>query len=430
MKLSLRTSTACAAVAAAAALALAGCAAEQPSGTGSPSGSPSPQGAESAAREPVNPLLTGTIAAVADELLQVQDSEKQTAVAYSADTVITAQVAGSAADVAVGVCVVASGEAPAGEDGAADGAAQAEAVFAATTVAVTAAEADGTCSSAGLRGGGLAGGGFPGGSTGELPDGLPSGGPSGQARGGAEGGPGGGRPSGAPSGGEGFPGEGEGGEGFPPGGSIMGSVAAGLVTAVEAGTVTVEQSWAAGGPDGGGAAGADGETDGTAGGSESLTRSFTMAEAEITTTKPADSSVLQVGKCVVVQGDSDSSGQVSAETLAVSEPGDSGCQTAAGAGFGNRTGRPDGGAQGTDSTDGADYPGGPRGATADEATGLAASWEPSGSGSGSREGLPGELSSCSGGSGGEATGDQRTEDKDAPAGQSAGVGGAEEGDLI
>ncbi|MDR2372638.1 MAG: hypothetical protein LBD77_00755 [Bifidobacteriaceae bacterium] len=334
MKLSLKIRIGGVAAVGAAALALTGCggAEEQPTAADTPAAESAPPSAQTAEAAPG---VSGTIAAVTNALIQVQDSEKQTAVGYSAETVITEQVSGAAADVVVGSCVTAIGEAAAsGGDETADAAAD---VFAATTVTVTPAEADGACAAGGFGGGRSlpGGGGWSEGSPSDMPSDMPSGMP-------------GRMPSGGPSG---MPGGAASGEdaGQMPGAAMMANLASGLVTAVDGDTVTVEQSGAAFG------GGQDPEAASTDDPSATVTRSFTIAEAAITTTKTSDSSALQVGRCVVALGEADASGRVNAESLAVSDPGENGCSTAMGgraafgsgddAGWGG-SGRPDGGREG------------------------------------------------------------------------------------
>jgi hypothetical protein len=324
------------------------------------------------AAAPTNPGVSGTIAANAGGVLQVQDSEKQTAVVYTAATAITAQVEGSAADVTVGVCVMASGATgeaggtgSAGADGSAGSAGSASEVFAATTVAVSQPEDDADCSAA--LGGGFGGGaGFGGGGAGlggesgtfpegEMPGDFPSGMPEG-------------RPSGAPDPGGEFTAEPPSGEedftAAPRGGTgMMGNMAFGQVTAVEGDTVTVEQS----------ALGDD---------ATATSRSFTLADATITTTRAADASALEVGKCVVALGEADSAGRIEATSLEVSEPGETGCSTSTGAG-----GRFGGGGAPGDMPSGAAPGGMPSGAVPDEsavgaARGSAPGGVPGGSGAG------------------------------------------------
>ncbi|MDR2252828.1 MAG: hypothetical protein LBD97_03050 [Bifidobacteriaceae bacterium] len=325
-------------------LVLVGCAGDgEPSGTGSPTTQSAQSAPPSAAAVERDPGVTGAIAAVTDSLLQVQDSEKQTAVAYSAETVITEQVAGTAADVVVGSCVVATGQAAAS----ADGATAEQETFAAATVTVTPAEADGACAGAGFG----AGGGQPGVGGGDWQGGLPGDMPSGGAQDRPSGMPDD-MPSGFPSGmpfddqsgdssaGPGFSGGGA------PGGGMLANMAFGLVTAVDGDTVTVDQSAQ---PTFGGQGGATPSAEGQA---AAATRSFTIAEAEITTTKTTDSSALRVGRCVVAQGETSSSGQVSAESLMVSDPGEDGC-TSASRGF---TAGQRGGAAGARNSGGGAWP--------------------------------------------------------------------------
>jgi hypothetical protein len=298
----------------------------------------------------VTPGVSGTIAAVSEALLQVQDSGKQTAVAYSADTVITDEVPGSAADVMVGSCVTAIGQAA---DTQGDGSDAAEEPFAAELITVTPAQADGSC--AGGFGGGFPGGslgGGPGEGFGDLPEGMPSGGPV--LRDGWSGEPGEGSaelpeggPTDMPDGG--FPSE----DGRRiPGGIAIRNMASGIVTAIEGDLVTVEQTsnqMLIGAGQTGNQAGDLSEADGTP---ETVSRSFTIDAVAITTVKPADSEALLVGKCVTARGETDSSGRVSAETLAVSEPGEYGCQTAGATRFRSPTGgaTPDGAAPGRGQT--------------------------------------------------------------------------------
>ncbi|MDR2566388.1 MAG: hypothetical protein LBC97_10120 [Bifidobacteriaceae bacterium] len=302
---------------AAAALALTGCGGEaQPSGgaeasTGGPAETGRPAQEGGGATE-ANPGVSGTIAAVTDDLLQVQDSEKQTAVSYSADTVITEQVAGSAADVVVGSCVTAMGQATdpqAGDDPADQG--DDQGTFAAATVAVSPAQADGTCASVGA---GRAQGGPGGWSEGEMPEGMPEGEMPTD------------RPSGMGPADPSWSGDqGEGG-GRAPGAAMTANIAVGLVTAVDGDAVTVEQS----GQLAFGGGQAEAQSPPAEDQSEPVSRSFTITDAEITVTRTADASSLEVGKCVMARGEVDDSGRVDAESLLVSTPGEQGCASAAG----------------------------------------------------------------------------------------------------
>ncbi|MDR1441746.1 MAG: hypothetical protein LBJ02_05060 [Bifidobacteriaceae bacterium] len=302
MKLLLNTRAGCVATLAAVGLVLAGCGGDEQSAAPEPEASPTAVTQDATGGPAANPGVSGTIAAVTDSLLQVQDSEKQTAVAYTADTAITEEVAGTQSDVVVGSCVSAIGAAAGAEDDSPDTVAE---TFAAQTITVTPAGAAGSCAG-GL--GRAAGGGQRSGGPGELPEGMPSGMPTGEP----------------------FPDGG--GQGF--GGVAAGNMVFGMVTAVDGETVTVEQpgvpAFGAGGQE------EAKEQDSSA----SMSRSFTMGTAVITATKPADASALQVGKCVAAQGEADRSGKVLAESLAVSEPGENGCAIAGGGRFRSGAGGP------------------------------------------------------------------------------------------
>jgi hypothetical protein len=222
---------------------------------------------------------TGEVAAVADALLQVQGEDGQTAVTWDDATTISQTVAAAPADVTVGSCVVAM---TSGDDEAA----------AATSVAIT-SPVDGACT--GGFGGGAGGGGVPGGAApadGELPDGVPTDRPE--------------MPDGAPTGGT---------DGQRPAGGGLGGITAGVVTAVDGSTITVES------------------------GDDATATTVTVdATTTYTSTVAADATAIAVGRCVTAQGESDGSGQVAATALVLSDAGDEGCS----AGFGGRGGaRPD-----------------------------------------------------------------------------------------
>jgi hypothetical protein len=267
---------------------LVACSSEVETATPEASSTQAPSGDQQSGEMPGGGGTTGEIAAVSDLLMQVQGDDGQTAVSWDDSTTITQTVAGTLADVTVGSCVVAMG---ASEDG-----------TAATSVTVTAAT-DGECTSG--FGGGGSGGGMPGGSgddsgSGERPSGMPSGAPDGEMPEGGE------MPDGAPTD---LP-DGASGGGF-------GGMSAGLVTAVDGSTITVQQI----------------------GEDSSTTATITVDDATTyTTTVTADSSAVVVGLCVTAIGEADSSGQVAA-----------GCST----GFGG--GMPGGGrggsGQGGDSAD-------------------------------------------------------------------------------
>jgi hypothetical protein len=234
---------------------------------------------------------TGEVAAVSDALLQVQGDEGQTAVTWDDSTTISQTVAATLSDVTVGSCVVAM---TSGDGDAA----------AATSVAITAAT-DGECT-AGF-GGGAGGGGMPGGEApadGEIPDGAPSAMPE--------------MPDGAPTGGT---------DGEAPAGGGPGGIAAGLVTAVDGSTITV--------------ASAEDDTASTITVDQTTTYSSTVA---------ADATAIAVGRCVTAQGEADSSGQVSATVLVLSDATADGCST----GFGGRGGTPPGGSAAAGEGEGSD----------------------------------------------------------------------------
>ena len=83
-------------------LALAGCATAEPVEEAATSTDSS---AVQAAPQRASSGVSGEIAYVSDGLMQVQDTETQTAVTYTDDTTITAQVSGSLSDIEVGDCV-------------------------------------------------------------------------------------------------------------------------------------------------------------------------------------------------------------------------------------------------------------------------------------------------------------------------------------
>ncbi len=263
--------------------------------------------------------VSGEIAAVSDTLMQVQGDDGQTAVTWTGSTTITQTVAGTVADLATGVCVVAF----TGTDGSTDSSSDDAAAAAATSVVISAAT-DGACDATGFGGatGGMPGGGMPGSGddAGERPEGAPTDMPSG--------GTGGERPDGAPTDmPSGMP-TGSAGGGM---GAGMGAVTAGLVTAVSGTTVTVQST------------GQDG----------SETQTFEVSDATTyTTDAAADSSAIVVGRCVTARGESDDAGQVTATTLTLSDAGTDGCSTGAGFGGGSRPqGDGDQGAQDGESAD-------------------------------------------------------------------------------
>lgn len=218
---------------------------------------------------------TGEVAAVSDALLQVQGDDGQTAVTWDDATTISQTVTAALADVTVGSCVVAT---TSGDDDAAP----------ATSVAIT-TPVDGACT--GGFGGGP-GGAMPGGEApadGALSDGAPTDLPE--------------MPDGTPTGAA---------DGGMPAGGGFGGVTAGLVTAVDGSTITVEP------------------------GDDAAVATVTVDDATTyTSTVTADATAIAVGRCVTAQGESDSSGQVAATALVLSDATDDGCSS----GFGGPGGR-------------------------------------------------------------------------------------------
>ncbi|UOR02323.1 hypothetical protein MUN77_03090 [Leucobacter allii] len=298
------------------ALALSGCSASDATASDDTAGD-----SAATAQEEAGPRgVSGEIALVDGDVLQVQDSDSQTAVAFGDDTAITAEVAAALSDVVEGVCV----SAVSGSDDSS----------AATSITITDA-VDGSC--AGGMGGGFggAGGGTP-----------PEGGPEAASESGAP-------ADGAPADGEmpempqdGADGSGEAPEGMPEGG--FGGFTGGLVTAVSGSTITVE-STAMGMP---GADGADGDADTGADAAEAETETVELTVDDATAytkTVDADSSALVVGACVTAQGEYADEGFV-ASAIAVSEAGEDGCST----GFGGMGGGRPGQDQGQNQTAGED----------------------------------------------------------------------------
>lgn len=226
--------------------------------------------------------VRGTIAAVTGQVMQLQDTSSQTAVAWTSSTAISQQVAGSLADVTPGVCILAataSGTATASTSGAA--------TFVTITPPVNGACATGFGGAAGAPGGGM---------------------PSGAPRSGA-------RPSGAPTGGTG---------GFA-------RPVDGLVTAVSGSTITVQTTSRAAGTSTSGTA-TPGATTGTA--------TVTVDSATTyRTTKTADASAIVVGQCATARGQADTSGKVTATSIVVSPPTNGTCVTANRGFGGNRGGQ-------------------------------------------------------------------------------------------
>ncbi len=285
------------------ALLLAGCggtttpaAAAATTPTAAASGAPRP----AATRGAGGGGVSGTIAYVSGQLMQVQDSSMQTAVAWTGTTTIEKEAAGTLADVVAGKCVVATSFSAAARSGTATAAPTPEPTVdpnaPATRVVVT-DPVNGTCQ----VGGGA--GGFAGRTSGQAPTGQGGTVPSG-------------RPSGAATGGFGA--------------RALG-LHTGLVTGVSGDTVSIQT---------------------TAQGGTHSTATFTVdSTTAYTTTVKADAGAIVVGQCAAAFGPSDSSGQVTATTITVSAPVSGTCSSfaagRAGAGFAGRGNRSGTGATGT-----------------------------------------------------------------------------------
>lgn len=218
------------------------------------------------------PGADGKVAAVSGSTAQVQSqADGQVAVTWNGSTTFTQQVAGSLADVKVGTCVVALPAASATDSG--SGSDSATTAVTATTVTVT-AKTGGTCAD---------GFGGPGGPNGQPPR-LEGQGPDGRL------------PEGA----------------SPPQGRIRfgGFGAAGEVTAVTANGFTVKSVRPAGMP-------SEGSTPTT----EETQVSVTVTGATTyTKTVPGAAADVKVGLCLRADGTADSTGAVTAKTVALSNP--------------------------------------------------------------------------------------------------------------
>jgi len=277
-------------------LALAGCGSSAGS-TATPTPAASARGGGGAPGQPAGggraPGIAGTVAAVDGRTLQVQGANEQTAVVYTPKTKVTAQVATSAAALAVGNCVsvrpvTSTSTAPTGST--APGASTGPLAAASVTILST----KGGCEAgAGFPGGGFPGGGRPVGAG--VPSGMPSGAPSGP-------------PSGMPAGGR-------------PGGSgRFGAI--GEVTALSAGSFTVASVLPRfGGP---GSAGGATPTPTASASPAPVTVTYAAATTFLTTAEAKASSV-KVGSCVRATGTTDDTGTLTATTLVLSSPVDGSC---------------------------------------------------------------------------------------------------------
>jgi len=222
------------------------------------------------------PGATGLLAQIDGKTLQVQGTDTQTAVTYSAKTTFTNTVAAKLSDVVVGVCVQARSAQPAsGTGGAAPTAATGP--LAAASVEISPA-VTGRCTVGGFR---LPGSGAPGGSGAPTP-------PAGIPTSGRTGGPGAGR-------------------------GFFGLGASGKVTAVNGAGFTVESSL---------------PVSGTATAPAPTTRTVqTSAATTYTRTEAAKANALVVGLCVTALGKADNTGSIAATSIALRRAENGSCSS-------------------------------------------------------------------------------------------------------
>ena len=291
----------CAATGLAIALGLAACGGSSPSASAS-SGSTGTAKAPSAAggaNGSFGPAASGLIAALSGSTMQVQSQQDgQVAVSWTSSTTFTQQVSAAASSIKAGDCVTAMGSSTAN--------ASTSASFTATTVSIT-PSVNGTCGGGDRGTGGVRPSGAPAG-------GMPSGAPGGMPPGGATGAV----PSGAHGSGAGRPGE----------------VASGAVVSVS-GSKIVIAARDFGGAGAGASANAGTGANGSASSSATTTnRTVTLASTtKITTEKSVTSSAVKVGLCASAQGTTDSTGAVTAKSVALTDAVDGACTSGFG-GFG------------------------------------------------------------------------------------------------
>lgn len=217
------------------------------------------------------PAASGEIAAKSGTTLQVQNTTSQTAVKYTKKTTFTAQRSTNLSAVRVGSCVIATGASTGSS----------------VPLRATSVQLESSCATA--RGGGL-----PRAGSGSRPSGLPGGSPPSEL-------PDSGQRSGAPAGG-------------------IGNAVAGKVTKVAGRTITV-RAQTFGGPNGSGST------------STATTRTITVsANTTYRTTVKTTATAAKVGRCAVVQGTANSSGAVTAKSIALSAKSNGSCTTT---GFGS-----------------------------------------------------------------------------------------------
>jgi hypothetical protein len=222
------------------------------------------------------PGATGLLAQIDGKTLQVQGTDTQTAVTYSAKTTFTNTVAAKLTDVVVGVCVQARSARPASGTGGAPPTAAAG-PLAAASVEISPA-VNGRCTVGGFR---LPGAGAPGGSGAPTP-------PAGMPTPDRTRGPG-------------------------AGGGFFGLGASGKVTAVTGAGFTVESSF---------------PVNGTASAPAPTTRTVqTSAATTYTRTEAANASALVVGLCVTVLGKADNTGSIAATSMTLRPAQKGSCST-------------------------------------------------------------------------------------------------------
>lgn len=265
------------------------------------SGNPSPQPTQTSQPRNAQPGAAGKIAEVDAGSIEVQGTDSQTTVSFTASTTITAQVAATASAVAVGSCISVTSDEASGVGG--PNASDVSQPITATSVEILPLSSDGTCSF-GPGAGGFGGGGF-GRTSGARPSGAPTNG-FGQGDRSST------RPSTRPSGAT---------------GALRGR-AIGTVVSVSGTTVIVKE------------VAFTGRAGSTPSGSPTpTTQSRTVNLTSTTTyqtTQTATSAALIVGKCTVAQGKSDSSGALAATSIAITDPVNGSCSGGFGGGAGRR----------------------------------------------------------------------------------------------
>ena len=259
-----------------ASMLLAGCAGGS-AAVGTASGSPTTAGPGNRADGARGfPGTTGLLAQIDGTTLQVQGTDTQTAVTYSARTTFTNTVAAKLSDVVVGVCVQARSARPAaGTGGAAPTAANGP--LTAASVEISPA-VNGRCTLGGSR---MPGAGTPGGSGAPTP-------PAGMPTPDRTRGPG-------------------------AGGGFFGLGASGKVTAVNGAGFTVESSL---------------PVNGTATAPAPTTRTVqTSAATTYTRTEAANASALVVGLCVTALGKADDTGSIAATSMTLRPAQKGSCST-------------------------------------------------------------------------------------------------------